>query len=163
VGLIVVRDGAQWCAEGDVHGLEARVTLGVRDTAGGRLWHTMLGRSARHLYLRGALRARVVLARSALLEMGKKLGEMEKNNFQFWDFVFWRAARQGAAGAQRGVYERFWRIGTTNPYSSRIAADEPIASSKPGRAAFSRGNSVFACSYNGSSPTIEAGKTATND
>ena len=32
------------------------------------------------------------------------LGEMKKKNLKSGDFVFWRAARQGAAGAQRASY-----------------------------------------------------------
>jgi len=59
---------------------------------------------ARHLYLPGALRARALLARSALWGGGEKVWKIEENNFQNWDFVFWRDARQGAAGAQRASY-----------------------------------------------------------
>ena len=69
--------GAIGCAEGGVHGLEARVTLEV-----------MLGRSAHHLYLRGALRARVVLARSARWGGGEMLGKVRENFFESVDFVF---------------------------------------------------------------------------
>ena len=68
----------------------------------------MLGRSSRHLYLLVALRARVVPARSAQRGGGKKPWKMQENIFLFWDFVFWRTARQGCAGAQRA---KLWRAG----------------------------------------------------
>ena len=69
--------GAIGCAEGGVPGLEARVTLELK-----------LGRSAHHLYLRGALRARVVLARSARWGGGEMLGKVRENFFESVDFVF---------------------------------------------------------------------------
>jgi len=73
---------------------QVRVTFGREDVRTPRA----------HLYLLGALRARVVPARSAQRGGGKKPWKMQENIFLFWDFVFWRTARQGCAGAQRASY-----------------------------------------------------------